>query len=612
MAKNPSNLYFHNVTSMGVSYSWENTAGSNNGLVCSDLNHGDNSFVKRSKTVSLNVANLDLNNAGGSTIAKMARNQDRYVSTEAVRIYANGLYAGKGKLTDYSINEGSLSNESVTNLTYSVGNEDESFDEKDDPVQRDESITVSRDLNSKSYTIEHSYSISFGQDNDLISNNPLYKDNPNYSSVDARLALGEKEANLAVYVNPINYGQYIDLSAYSTQAGWDLEKLEDGCSGVSSSSSSTKNFINGDYSLSKTTTLQYTGEDLKDTPDLYEVSYTMSWGEEQRGKTNELCAIVNMQGTIIGAGKNCSEELNASVYAESGYDVFINQGQAKQKVSDFLDYIKNNISGVPTGAINDAMFNLKKQQCNPSVDRGQNKNNGEINFSFEMNNCPNYDSEYSATINTSRSSNVSYSNCGNKRVSVTEESASISVQAGDCFLPIDLSGNYPKYNSITGAIDKNKYKLLSSGSYAGGFSSRLGIKNEQFTYNPYQGSESYSVVYSDASEDQNCEPIATECGEFKTKSKTTPKRPIYENTEGGECGEQSIASYSPSTKSVSTSLNYPKSCPATDIHTLIGSVLTELNQNAPSCAITSMSWSASKNADGSMSVSANMEGIEGT
>ena len=610
MAKSPSNLYFNNVTSMGVSYSWENTAGSNNGLVCSDINHGDNNFVKKSKTISLNVANLDLNNAGGSTIAKMARNQDRYVSTEAVRIYANGLYAGKGKLTDYSINEGSLSNESITNLTYSVGNEDGSFDEKEDPVQREESITVSRDIQNKSYQIEHSFSISFGQDNDLISDNPLYKNDPNYSSVDARLALGEREANLAVYVNPINYSEYIDLSAYSTQAGWDLAKLENGCSGVSSSSSSTKNFINGDYSLSKTTTLQYTGEDLKDTPDLYEVNYTMSWGEESRGKSNDLCAIVNVQGTIKGAGKNCSEELNASVYAESGYNAFVTEGKAKQKASDFLDYIKNNINGVPTGSINDTMFNLKKQQCNPSVDRGESKNNGEITFSFEMNNCPNYDSEYSATINRSRSTNITYSDCENKRLAVTETSVEISVQAGDCFLPIDLSGDYPKYNSIIGAIDKNKCKLLSSGSYEGGFSSRFGIKSEQFTYGPYQGSQSYNVVYSDAAKDRNCKPI-TKCGEFKTKIKTKPRRPVYEDDKHGECGEQTIASFSPATKSVETSLKYPKSCPSTGFKELVGSLLGELNDNKPLCAITSMNWSASRDADGVMDVSANMEGLEG-
>ncbi len=610
MAKNPTNLYFNNVTSMGVSYSWENTAGSNNGLICTDLNHGSNNFVKRSKTVNLNVVNLDLNNAGGATIAKMARNQSRYVSTDAVRVYANGLYAGKGKLSDYSINEGSLSNDSVTNLTYLVSDDEEAFDQQDDPVRRDESVTVSRDLQNKSYKIEHSYSVSFGDDNDLISDHPLYKDKPNYSSVDGRLALAQKEANFAVYESPVNYNEYMDLSMYSTQNGWDLAKLENGCSGVSSSSSETKNYINGDYSLSKTVTLQYTGEDLDTTGQLYEIDYSMSWSQEERGQSNDLCAIVRMEGTVRGIAKNCGPELNASIYAESGYDKFVLNGPAKNKASDFFNYIKDNIDGVPTGELNDAVFDLKKQQCNPSVDRGDSQNNGEITFSFEMHNCPNYDSEYAATISNSSSVNVSYSDCGNKRLAVTESSFQKDVQAGECFLSIDLDGDYPKYNSITGAIDKNEIKNSASGAYNGQFDARYAIKSEEFTYSPYQGSQSYSVAYSDASKDENCNPISYECGEFKTKSKEKPRKPVYKDIESPEkCGEQIIGSYDPATKSVSTSLEYPKSCPVTGLKDLVGSLLDELNQNAPSCAITSMNWSAAKNSDGSFSVSANMEGI---
>ena len=610
MAQNPTNLYFNNVISMGISYSWENTAGSNNGLVCTGLNHGSNDFVKRSKTVSLNVVNLDLNNAGGATIAKMARNQSRYVSTDAVRVYANGLYAGKGKLSNYSINEGSLSNDSVTNLTYIVSDDDEVFDQKDDPVTRDESITVSRDLQNKSYTIEHSYSVSFGSDNDLISDHPLYKDKPNYSSVDGRLALAQKEANFAVYESPVNYNDYMDLSIYSTQNGWDLAKLENGCSGVSSSSSETKNYINGDYSLSKTVTLQYTGEDLETTGQLYEIDYSMSWSQEERGQSNDLCAIIRMEGTVRGIAKNCGPELNASTYAESGYQKFVLGGPAKNKVSNFFNYIKDNISGVPTGQLNDAVFDLKKEQCNPSVDRGNSQNNGEISFSFEMHNCPNYDSEYAATISNSSSVNVSYSDCGNQRLAVTESSYQKDVQAGECFLSIDETGGYPKYNSIIGAIDKNEIKNLSSGAYSGQFGSRYAIKSEEFTYSPYQGSQSYSVVYSDASKDGNCNPISYECGEFKTKVKEKPRKPVYQDLQNTKkCGEQIIGSYDPATKSVTTSLNYPQSCPATGLKNLVESLLGELNQNAPSCAITSVSWSASKGSDGAFSISANMEGI---
>ena len=399
----PSKLYYNNIISMGVSYSWENTSDSNGGAVfCTGLNQGKNDFVKKTKTVTLDALNIDLNNAGGSTIAKMAANQDKYVVTDKVSVYANGMYVGKGKLTDYSINEGSMTNDSITNLTYDLSNEDsDSIEDTEDPVQRTESITVSRDLNSKSYKIEHSYGVSFGDDFDLITEYPLYKNNPSYGSVDGRLALGEQEANLAIYDNPIDYGEYIDLSAYATQEGWSLNVLENGCSGVFSSSSETKDFINGNYSLSKTTDLRYTGEDISTGRDFYEITYNMNWSEDTRNNSEEPCAVVKMQGKIKGIAKNCSKEFNASVFAKSGYDDFIVGGKAKEKVSGFFNYIQENINGVPTGELNDTMFDLKKDECNPSVDRGEAKNDGEIDFSFEMHNCPNYDIENGSSVTNS-------------------------------------------------------------------------------------------------------------------------------------------------------------------------------------------------------------------
>ena len=611
MAKNPASLYFNNVTSMGISYSWENTAGAGNGIVCSGINRDNSSFVKRSKTVNLNVVNLDLNNAGGATIAQMANDQSRYVSPEQVRIYANGLFAGKGKLTNYSINEGSLSNDSVTNLTYEISNEGESFDQQDDPVQRQESITVSRDLQNKSYTIDHSYSISFGNDNDLITDHPLYKDKPSYASVEGRLALGEFEANNAIYNNPVNYSEYIDLSAYTSKNGWDLKKLEHGCSGVASSSSATKNYINGDYSLSKKTTLQYTGEDLSQEKEFYQLDYTMSWSEEERGQSSKKCAVVKLDGTIRGIAKNCGPLENASVYAESGYNKFINEGEAKDRVINFFDYIKNNIDGVPTGNIHDTIFNLKKVQCNPSVDRDGKNNDGEISFSFEMHNCENYNAEYNATINTSKNISVSYLDCGGKRLASTEVSAEISVNAGECFLGIDEDGNYPKYNSISGVIDESDIKSLATGLYNGSYPERLKIVKEQFRDSPYQGAKSYSVYYSDALKDQNCNPVSTGCGHFHTKTKITPRKPIFKDVEGGDCFEQTSGSFSPATRKVDTSLRYPPSCPGRTLIQLVNMASNELTGHTPLCAITSVNWSASKEPDGTIDFNASMEGIDG-
>ena len=68
----------------------------------------------------------------------------------------------------YSIKEGSQSNAVITNLEMMNGGPDdqENFDKKDDPVQRSENITVSRDIKAKSYTIVHKYDINFG--NNLI------------------------------------------------------------------------------------------------------------------------------------------------------------------------------------------------------------------------------------------------------------------------------------------------------------------------------------------------------------------------------------------------------------------------------------------------------------
>ena len=609
MATNPSKLYFNNVTSMGVSYSWENTADSNNNVICTGLNHGENNFIKRSKNVSLSVTNLDLNNAGGSTIAKMAQDQDHYVVTDPTRVYANGLYAGQGRLVDYSINEGSLSNESTTNLSYDMSNEDnDSVDQVDDPVDRTESITVSRDIKGKSYTIEHSYGVSFGNDFDLISDHPLYADNPAYASVDARLALGEQEANAAIYTNPVDYGEYIDLSAYTTKKGWDLAKLENGCSGVSSNSSSTKDFINGSYSLSKTINLSYTGADLEDDRDLYEVTYTMSWGEETRGNENDLCAIIKMDGVVRGNAKNCGPELNASVYAESGYQKFIVDGAAKTKVTNFFNYIKDNISGVPTGAIHDTMFDLKKAQCNPSVDRGEEKNNGEINFSFEMHNCPNYNSADGSTVTNSTSNDVNYSECNDVRIKITQNSADISVNAGSCLLSIDESGNYPNFESIKDAINTGEIKDAASGNYSGSFSGRYTLKSENISYNPYGATRSYSVTYSDSPRDADCNPLNNECGKPTTKTKTKEKQPIYADAQAGNCGDFEIKGYRHPTKSVTSRIKYSKECETLTNSEIINLLKDELNDNSPTCAINDVHWSLSRNQD-TVEASATMNGI---
>jgi len=608
MEKSPANLYFNNVISMGISYSWTRQNDSAGFSQCDGLNHGENNFVKRSKSLNLDVLNLDLNNAGGSSIADMAKLQNQYVVTDSTRIYANGLFAGKGKLSDFSINEGSLSNESITNLTYEVSTEDESFDQEDDPVTRNEEITVSRDVKNKSYSIDHSYSISYGDDFDFVSDHPLYKDDPNYSSVEGRLALGENEANLALYTNPVDYGQYVDLSSYSTEKGWNLAILENGCSGVFSSSSSTKDYINGDYSLSKRIELRYTGEDLNAEQDLYELNYSMSWSEETRNNSTYPCAIVKMEGTVIGVGKNCSSGLNPSIYAESGYNLFITEGEAKQRVVDFFNYIRQNVDNVPSGAIHDTMFDLRKNECNPSVEREGTKNNGEIKFSFEMNNCPNYDITNSSNVQSSTNTNISYSNCNDSEIKVIENSAEITVSAGDCFSPINSQGEYVKYNSITDSINKVSIQAKLP-AYVGEFPDRYKIRSETNSESPYKGEKSYSVSYSDAPGDGDCGSYSIGCNSFNTKLKQKAERPRYLES-NADCTQVEKGKI-PASRSVSTSINIPNTgCDAQTLATLASKVKSELLSNKPTCVIQSISWNVSKSSDGSMKGNGSINGID--
>ena len=150
-SETPSRLEFNNVISMGVSYSWEHIAGENAANSCEGVSEEEKSnLIKRTKNVSLDLLNLDLGNADNSVIQFMANNQSQYVAGSLVDIYANGIYAGNGKLSNYSIKEGSQSNSVVTNLNYEMKNggpdDSQNFDTAENPVQRTESINVSRDV----------------------------------------------------------------------------------------------------------------------------------------------------------------------------------------------------------------------------------------------------------------------------------------------------------------------------------------------------------------------------------------------------------------------------------------------------------------------------------
>ena len=610
--KDPSRLYFNNVVSMGVSYSWERPEGA---AACTGMTKGSQSLIKRTKDVSLDLLNVDLSNAGGSTLASMANNQEKYVVTDLVDIYANGVHAGKGKLSSFSINEGSMSNDSVTNLSYTIPSTDGEA-EDDDPVERSESIQVSRDVEAKSYTIEHSYSISFGDDFDMISNYPLYKDNPAYKSVDGRLALGEKEANEAIYDNPLDYGEYLDLSAYATEEGWKMKKLKDSCSGIFSSSSVTKDYINGNYSITETTNIRYTGQDIEDKMPSYEVEYRMSWGEETRGKSKKPCAIVKMDGTIIGVGggRDCSSGYNPKVLAESGYQEFVVGGPAEDKASAFFDYIQSNIEGLPKDPLNEMIFGLKKSQCVPSVNKDGQKNDGKISFSFEMNNCPEIQPDGSVFSRT-LASNTNYQKCNQNDILVTSTSVSNNLSAAPCLLQLDENGNYPRFESISGDITSimAQSKALAESSYSAEFESRNVIKSDSYTYNPYEANLSYQVNYSDALSSDACQARGSDpCSNFKTKVKKVPKRPRYIDTETvkGILSEQK--GYEPATRTVNTSIKWPKTgCGGQSVTNVIEKIKTELENNEPDCIITSLNWSFSHDlSQNAIQASASMAGVD--
>ena len=622
-SNSPSRLDFNNVISLGVSYSWEHglTNSPQSAEACPDLNGGksQSEFIKRTKQVNLDVLNLDFENAGGSALAKMANNQSKYVATNAVSVYANGAYAGNGKLIDYSINEGSLSNSSVTNLTYEMSDGDpdssDTPDRPEDPVTRDETITVSRNVKEKSYTIEHSYSINFGDDFNLITDHPLYQNDPTYASVHARLALGENEANQAIYNNPVDYSAYIDLSSYVTANGWNLSLLKNGCSGVLSSSSETRDFINGSYSKTRTTNLRYTGQNLDQRVPDYELEYSMSWSEETRNNSKNPCAVVRMDGTVKGLlDDQCEGSITAAELAESGYNKFITEG-GKQKVISFFNYIQNNIDGVPSGPPNEDILDLKKTKCNPSVDRGG--NDGVISFSFEMNNCPNHQNDnglvYSYDETSTKSLNIQ-KDCNNQSVPVTEITINGQVDASECYLQMDQDGSYPRYEAIQsiGPSKQNLFSAKASGLYDGEFANRFKIKSEEFSYNPYEGTQSFSETYSDATNTDDCVKRSNNdpCADFKTTETIVPKLPRYVDTVSAVGIVTERKGFSLPTKKVSTSISYPLTeCEQITDLELLEKVRIELNSKAPSCNINSFSWALSNEYQKGQSVSAEIGGI---
>ncbi len=630
MAVTPSRVNFNNVTSMGVSYDWSHGQGAV--IPCPGITNQEgrnNDWIERVKTIDLEVANLDLSNAGNAVISDMAAQQDKYVNTATHSIYANGLYAGNGYLTSYSINEGSLSNASTTNLSYSMrdgGEDPNEGDDADNPVTRTESIKVTRDIKGKSYSIDHSYSVSYGSDFDLVTDFPLYKDNPEYKSVDGRLALAEQEAQTAVNNDVSNYGDYIDLSPYMVGNGFNLTKINNGCSGVFTSSNESKNFINGDYTYSKNTVLKYTGENLDTGIDPYEIDYSISWN--QKGNIDEAgdCVTIVFQGAISankGSVQDCSEDgEGAGTIAESGFEEWVTGPSPKgiQKVIEFYEAISGQLS-VPNAdsyPLVEEILSYKKQECVPSVNKGA-ENDGIIEFEFEMSTCPENNAggtqyEYSQSTSTS----FSQGGCEGAQRRITEISVDGDVQS-NCGQNLSSDGGYPKWSNIESVFGTKKASGFASGpgNYEGEFSLRLA--SESTSINKYDGSASYTYAWTDAPFDENCDaPAEAGCSEafgVSIKNTTTPAMPRYVNTITSIGSVSEVKGKTPARRAVS--INIKSKATEQKFPLNINSVMTEakcqINKNKPACVIDSLSVQITKNqeqGEDRISASATVEGIE--
>ena len=635
-SNSPAQASYNNVISLGISYTWENglnpkdsSAGTCPGIT--DIN--PEQYIKRTQSIDIEALNLDLSNAGGSSIANLAAAQNAYANTQPVSVYANGKFAGRGRLSSYSISEGSLTNSSVTNLGYTVedGGPDKedansSDDDAEDPVSRTESITVSRDIEGKSYKIAHDYSISFGTNFDSVTDFPLYAGNAAYATVDGRLTLGAAQANAAVFDNVTNYGDYIDLSAYTLGGGFDLQKVNDSCRGVFYTSNATSDYINGDYSISKTTELRYTGSDVEPTPASYEVDYTMSFSEVPADGYR--CAKVTMKGSVKGkiaaVSGDCSSSAQMSVgeTAQSGYDIFVGEGKASTKLQAFYDTIKDNVElmGIYESTLNPGIINLKVSECNPAVDKGGATNDGTIAFEFEMDNCPNRGAAEAGDPYTwTESSTQSYSwqkDCAEAERKVTTSTVAGSV-GGICGQQVNGAGAYERWGTVSSIYTTKAAaaKTRAKNDYNGDNLDDLELRSSSASINEYGANGSYSWTYSDAppkcaktSAYDKCKTVVADEQDQPATDivvKTVTTKGIVRQTKGKTLPTKTVSL----TVGSNISKDNDDDC-SQDLDGFLSTTKDELNDRKPACVINSLSWTFTKQFDQTAVMQASMGGID--
>lgn len=607
---------FDNVTSLGVAYSWEN---GNHGNPCTGLLGGEaastGKWIKRTKRISLDVRNLDIEEGGVSVVSGMAINQAKYTNTEKTRIYANGNYMGEGRLSDYSISEGSQSNDVTTSLSYTMpdGGPDDttSLDKDDDPVSWASSITVTRNIKEKKYSIVQNASVNFGKDFDLITNHPLYVDDPEYASVAGRLAKAENWANNLIFTDQIDYNDYIDLSAYQTKAGWNLAVLAQGESGVKSSSSFTKDFVNGNYSSTRTTNLVYTGEDFDSTrkTPYYDVTYTISV-QSAKGEGGRNCTTAKLQGNVKGVGGN---GLNNAEAATSGYNNWVASVPSSSIVQGFVSAAADVLGDDFYGSLNNTVRNLMSTQCETATNQGGKQNDGNISFSLEMDNCPDGATSSSYTSSESITTKDSKMRCKANTIKVIETTVNGKMQ-GQCGLQLDSAGGNPRWANVEGDFNsaKDAAKATAEAAYSGPYPTKNKIKSESYSYNAYGGDGQYSVVYSDAPWKRDCSSRTFDgCYAIDTvpTSRAAVDNVIRTLTNIGWVSE--VKGQSLPDKSVKTTITSATTgdC-AKNYQEFLDKAKEELNSHQPACVLTNLSWTFAKEYEAETSIEASSEGID--
>ena len=607
-------LKFDNVISMGVSYTWQNGVNSSS-QSCSEINSGQE-WVKRVKSVNLDVLNTDLPNQGGDVVQGMALNQEKYLDTSVADIYANGSYVGNGRMVGYSIKEGSQSSDIVSSLDYKIENggadpDSDNIDDIDDPVTQEEYITVSRDIKNKTYSIEHSYSINYGSDFNLVSNHPLYSGNLNYQSTEARLLLGENKANQVLNVSPANYLQYIpSLAKYTAGNGWNLQAISSDCFGKNTTTTENKDFINGNYSLNKSIEISYTGEDIDtQNTDPWTVEYSMSWASSEID--GETCGTATMRGSVsaggmLGAGQCGGNQISNSIAARNGYDDFVSGGKAKARMDSWYGEINELLPANSQSTLNPQMVNLQASQCSSSVQRGGASNNGSIEFSFEMNNCKKQKVTGGSPYVLSESTNTSTNKT--EEGIVTEVTVKKSVK-GKCGQQVSPSGQYIRYDSIS-SIQAPGDPIVPGGK-------PFRVKGESYSYNKYQAFQEWNITSTNGKKTEDgknrnigCEEESDGCGQFDTNEESNPATPRYVEATTSDGTIRVQRGRNLPVKTVSTSLSAKGTgCSNLELNTLLGKLKVELSSNTPSCIIQGMSWQYSSSYGGDTEIQGSVNGI---